>query len=147
VAGNPSTEHGRRALSPAERIVAAGAIAVCASLLLPWYGIAFSRGLSVTGLDRFGFAHAALLLAVGAAVFLVVREASGRTLSRPLRAAELVAIAGTWGVLVCFFLIADRPDELAGGTQVQLRYGIYVAIAGCMTIVIGGLRMREPSEQ
>jgi len=30
---------------------------------------------------------------------------------------------------------------------VQLRYGVYVAIAGCMTIVIGGLRMREPSGQ
>ena len=147
MAGSPSTEHARRALSPAERIVAAGAIAVCASLLLPWYGLAFSRGLSVTGLDRFGFAHAALLLAVGAAVFLVVREASGRPPLRPLRAAELVAIAGTWAALLCFFLIVDRPEELAGRTEVQLRYGIYVAIAGCVTIVIGGLRMREASGQ
>ena len=56
------------ALSPAERLVAAGAIAVAASMLLPWYGIPFSRGLSVTGLDSFGFAHAALLITVGAAV-------------------------------------------------------------------------------
>ena len=46
----------RRPLSPAERIVVAGAIAVVASLLLPWYGIPFSRGLSVTGVDSFGFA-------------------------------------------------------------------------------------------
>ena len=147
MAANPSTEHARRALSPAERIVAAGAIAVCASLLLPWYGLAFSRGLSVTGLDRFGFAHAALLLAVGAAVFLVAREASGRTLPRPLHAAELVTVAGAWAALLCLFLIVDRPDTLAGRAEVQVRYGVYVAIAGCVTIVVGGLRMRDRSKQ
>jgi hypothetical protein len=142
VTGNPSTEGRRRPLSPAERIVGAGAIAACASLLFPWYGIAFGRGLSVTGLDRFGFAHAALLITVGAAVFLVIREASGRPMPRPLRAAELVAVAGTWGALLCFFLMADQPDELGGRPDVQLRYGIFVALAGCLAIVVGGLRMR-----
>jgi hypothetical protein len=141
VAGSPSTE-GRRPLSPAERIVGAGAIAVFASLLFPWYGIAFSNGLSVTGLDRFGFAHAALLITVGAAVFVVAREAAGRPVPRPLRGAELVMVAGTWGALLCCFLIADRPDELAGRPDVQLRYGIFVALGGCLAIVVGGMRMR-----
>ena len=143
MAASPSTEHRRRPLSPAGRVVAAGVIAVAASLLFPWYGIAFSRGLSVTGLDRFGFAHAALLITVGAAVLLVVREASGRTLPRPLRTAELVAVAGAWAALLCLFLIADRPDELAGRAEVQVRYGIFVALGGCLAIVVGGLRMRS----
>ena len=142
MADSPSTDHARRPLSPAERIVAAGAIAVAASLLLPWYGIAFSDGLSVTGLDSFGFAHAALLVTIGAAVFLIVGEASGRTLPRPLRAADLVALAGGWATLLCLFLIADRPDRLGAGSEVQVRYGIYVAIAGSLAILVGGLRMR-----
>jgi hypothetical protein len=142
VAGNPSTEQ-RRPLSPAERIVGAGSIAVAASMLFPWYGIAFSDGLSVTGLDSFGFAHAALLITVGAAVFVVVRGAAGRTLPRPFRAADLVAIAGTWATLLCFFLVAVRPEQLGRSTDVQLRYGIYVAIGGCVAIVVGGLRMRS----
>ncbi len=142
MADNPSTEPARRPLTPAERIVAAGAIAVCASLLLPWYGIAFSHGLSVTGLDRFGFAHAALVITIGAAVYLVARQAAGRTLPRPLRAAELVAVAGTWAALLCLFLIADRPDELGGRAEVQLRYGIYGTLGGCLAILVGGLRMR-----
>jgi hypothetical protein len=142
VAGSPSTEQ-RRPLSPAERIVGAGSIAVAASLLFPWYGIAFTEGLSVTGLDSFGFAHAALLITVGAAVFLVARGAAGRTLPRPLRTAELVAFAGTWATLLCFFLLVDRPEQLGGRTEVQLRYGIYVAIGGCLAIVVGGLRMRS----
>jgi hypothetical protein len=146
VAGSPSTDGRRRPLSPAERIVGAGAIAVFASMLFPWYGIAFSNGLSVTGLDRFGFAHAALLITVGAAVYLVAREAAGRPVPRPLRAAELVAVAGTWAALLCFFLIADRPEELAGRPDVQLRYGIFVALAGCLAIIVGGVRMRVERE-
>jgi hypothetical protein len=119
-----------------------GAIAIAASMLLPWYGIPFTNGLSVTGFDSFNFSHAALLLTAGAAVYLVVREASGRTLPRPLRPAELVAVAGTWAALLCFFLIADRPDRLGGSAEVQVRYGIYVAIGGSLAIVVGGLRMR-----
>ena len=142
MADSPSTEQ-RRPLSPAERIVAAGAIAVAASLLLPWYGIAFSDGLSVTGLDSFGFAHAALLVTVGAAVALIAREASGRTLPRPLRAADLVTVAGGWATVLCLYLIADRPDRLGGSGEVQIRYGIYVAIGGSLAILVGGLRMRK----
>ena len=142
MAASPSTDRPRRPLSPAERIAVGGAIAVPASLLLPWYGIAFSRGLSVTGLDSFNFAHAALLITVGAAAVLVAGEAAGRALPRPLRAAELVAVAGAWGAVLCLFLIADRPDELGGRVGVGVRYGVYVAIGGCLAIMIGGLRMR-----
>ena len=55
---------GRRPLSPAERVVARRRDRGRASMLLPWYGIPFGDGLSVTGLDAFGFAAAALLVTV-----------------------------------------------------------------------------------
>jgi hypothetical protein len=143
VADSPSTEHRRRPLTAAERVTGAGGIAAAASMLLPWYEIPFSRGLSVTGLDNFGFAHAALLLTIGAAAFLVVREAGGHALPRPLRAGDLVAVAGAWAVVLTVYLIADRPEQLAGSTQVHLRYGIYVCLAGCLAVAVGGLRMRK----
>ena len=146
MAGSPSTERHRRPLTAGERIAGAGAIAVAASLLLPWYGIPFSRGLSVTGLDSFGFAHAALLLSVGAAGFLIAREAGGHVLPRPLRAADLVAVAGGWAVVLTIYLIVDRPDQLGGSTQVALRYGVYVSLAGCVAVVVGGMRMRAERE-
>ena len=143
MAVNRSSERpSRRPLSPAERIVAAGAIAVAGSLLLPWYGIPFSRGLSVTGFDSFGFAHAALLITVGAAALLIVREATGRRLARPLRSAELVIAAGAWAALLTAYLMIDRPDDLAPAGGVNLQLGIYVALVGCVAIVIGGMRMR-----
>ena len=132
----------RRALSPAERIVAAGAIAVAASMLLPWYGIRLRGGLSVTGLDSFGFGHAALLITVGAAVVVVWRERSGRTPPRPLRSAELVLVAGVWAALLTAFLMIDRPDELAGTTERRPADRVFVALGGCVAIVVGGMRMR-----
>lgn len=143
MAGSPSNDGpARRPLSPAERIVAAGAIAVVASLLLPWYGIPFTRGLSVTGVDSFGFADAALLITVGAAVVLVVRDAAGRKLARPLRSAELVVAAGVWGALLTIYLMIDRPDELASANAVSLRFGAFVALGGCIAVVVGGMRLR-----
>ena len=138
----PSTEHRRAPLTPAGRVVCAGAIAVAASLLMPWYGIPFSHGLSVTGFDSFGAAHVALLITVAAAVYLVMREAAGLTLPRPLRGADLIVVAGGWAALLTGFLMLDRPDELAGTTDVGLRYGVYVCLGGCAAIAIGGMRMR-----
>ena len=42
---------------------------------------------------------------------------------RPLRAAELVLVAGVWAALLTAYLMIDRPDELAGTTSVGLRSG------------------------
>jgi len=141
-AADPSSDPRRRPLSPAERVVCGGAIAVAVSTLLPWYGIPFGDGLAVTGLDELGFGLAAVLLTVAAAVVLVVREASGRSLSRPLRAPELLVLAGAWGALLCVYLAFDRPDELGGTTAVSPRLGVFVALGGCVAVGLGGLRMR-----
>ena len=123
-----------RGATPAERIVGAGAIAVAASLLLPWYGIAFSRGLSVTGLDRFGFAHAALLITVGAA-------ASWSSARRPAARCRGRCARPSWscrrrlGGAACRYLIVDRPDEL--GARRSARSGSRRA-RRLLAIVVGG---------
>jgi hypothetical protein len=120
-----------------------GALVVVASLLLPWYGIRFSGGLSVTGLSTFGFAHAALLLTVGGAVVLVAHRLAGRTLPRPLDRGTLIAIAGAWAALLVGYLMADRPDELAGSTSIGLRLGTFVAMGGALIVFSAGVRLRR----
>ncbi len=119
-----------------------GAAAILASMLLPWYGIHFSR-LSASGFDSFGFGAAALLVTAGAAVALVVLEAAGRPPARPLRSAELVVVAGAWAMLLAIYLVFDRPDELGGSTDISPELGVFVAIGGAAVIVVGGLRMRS----
>ncbi len=130
-------------MRPAERMCVIGALVVGASLLLPWYGIRFSGGLSVTGLDSFGFAHAALLLTVGAALALIAHRLLGRTLPRPLDQGTLIAVAGAWASALVGYLMFDRPDELAGSTSIGLRLGVFVAFGGALIVLAAGLRLRR----
>jgi hypothetical protein len=120
-----------------------GALVVLASLLVPWYGIRFSGGLAVTGLATFGFAHAALLLTVGAAVALVAHRLSGRTLPRPLDRGTLIAVAGAWSALLVAYLMVDRPEELAGSTDIGLRLGTFMAMGGALIVLGAGVRLRR----
>ena len=63
-----------------------------------------------------------------------MREAAGRRLARPLRAAELVDGRRLWAALLTVYLMLDRPDELGDVTAVDLPFGIFVALGGCLAI-------------
>jgi hypothetical protein len=119
-------------------------IAIAAgSLLLPWYGVAVAGGLVKTGIGTFGFATVAFLLTLGAALVLILRSARGHRLPRPLRVGTLLAAAGIWLALLVVLRMADRPDfEIIGIQAVGLRYGIFVALAGAIIVIVGGVRRR-----
>ena len=130
-------------LHPSERLAALGAAAIPLSLAFPWYGIPVSGGLVQTGFGAFGFAHAALLLTTAAALYLLFRRLRGNAFPRPFSEGGLLAVAGGWGALLVGYLMLDRPDELAGFGRVNLRYGIFVALAGAVATMVGGLRLRQ----
>ncbi|MEK6272272.1 MAG: hypothetical protein AABM42_06450 [Actinomycetota bacterium] len=137
-----------RSLPPPARLAALGALAVPGSMLFPWYGIEFSSGLSHTGLDSFGLGQLALLLTVGAALYLIVRCASEYELPRPLREGSLLAVAGAWSAVLVGYLMLDRPDSISADsisvhTDIHLRYGIFVALGGSLALLLGGLRLRR----
>ncbi len=132
-----------RSLPPPARLAAVGALAVPASMLLPWYGVQFGPGLSKTGLDSFGLGELALLLTDGAAVYLIARCAGGYELPRPLRAGSLLAVAGAWSAVLVGYLMLDKPDDISGFTNIHLRYGIFVALGGSLALLVGGLRLRR----
>jgi hypothetical protein len=117
-----------------------GALVVIASPVLPWYGVPVSGGLSKTGFDQFGLAALAMMITAGAALVLLARGARGYVPPRPLGPGGLLIAAGVWcGALACY-LIADRPEELAGSTNVNLRIGLFVALGGAVALVAGGMR-------
>ena len=132
-----------RSLPPPARLAALGALAVPGSMLFPWYGIEFSSGLSQTGFDSFGLGQLALLLTVGAALYLIARCAGGYELPRPLREGSLLAVAGGWAAVLVGYLMLDKPDEISGFTDIHLRYGIFVALGGSLALLLGGLRLRR----
>ncbi|MEK6327384.1 MAG: hypothetical protein AABM66_07665 [Actinomycetota bacterium] len=132
-----------RSLPPPARLAALGALAVPGSMLFPWYGIEFGPGLSKTGFDSFGLGQLALLLTVGAALYLVARCAGGYDLPRPLREGTLLALAGGWAAVLVGYLMLDKPDQIAGHTGIHLRYGVFVALGGSLALLVGGLRLRR----
>lgn len=132
-----------RSLAPPGRLATMGALAIPVGMLFPWYGIQFGPGLSQTGFDSFGLAQLALLLTVGAALFLLGRFAGGYRPPRPLRAGGLLALAGVWAAVLVGYLMIDRPDEISGHTDIHLRYGVFVAMAGAVALLVGGLRLRR----
>jgi hypothetical protein len=131
-------------LTAHERLAAAGAAVVAASLALPWYGVALAGGVVKTALGTFGLIEAALVLTVGASIALVVACSRGFALPRPLHEGSLLVAAGAWtAALVCYRMI-DRPEfGLAGVGDTGLRYGVFIALLGAGLMVLGGLRKRR----
>jgi hypothetical protein len=142
VAGNRWAELFRSRPPPA-RLAAVGALTIAGSMLFPWYGIQFGPGLSQTGFDSFGLGELALLITVGAALYLIARCAGDYELPRPLREGSLLAVAGAWSAVLVGYLMLDKPDDIAGFTNIHLRYGIFVALAGSLAMLLGGLRLRR----
>ena len=132
-----------RSLPPPGRLATVGALAIPVSMLFPWYGIQFGAGLSHTGFDSFGLGQLALLLTVGASLYLIIRHGSGHELPRPLHEGSLLALAGAWSAVLVGYLMLDRPDEISGHANIHLRYGIFVAMGGAAAMLVGGLRLRR----
>ena len=133
-----------RSLGAHERLAALGVGIVAVSLLLPWYGVAFAD-LVRTPLSSLSFLEAAIILTLAATGYLIVRSERGPAFPRPLHTGTLIAVAGAWTVLLVAYRIAVRPDLGIFGDAygVDLRYGIFVALAGGVVIVVGGLRCRR----
>jgi len=142
VDANRSTDGPLHGLTRGERIAAIGALVVIASPLLPWYGVPVGGGLSKSAFEDFGLAALAMLITAGAALTLIVRRMRGHMLPRPLGVGGLLMVCGAWICLLVVYLIAARPEALAGSDNVNLRIGPFVCLGGAVAIVVGGMRVR-----
>ena len=125
-------------LVPAQQLAAVGALVILGSLVLPWYGLKLIAQLSQTGLDSFGWGHAALVLTAGSVLFLLSVSARGYRLPRPLAEGPLLILAGAWCAILVVYLILDRPNNF-DPLKVTLRFGIFVPFIGAAAMVLGGL--------
>ncbi len=128
-----------------ERLAALGAIVCLASLPLPWYELRFTSGLGKSGFGSFGFAEAALVITLAAALALLVRVGAGRRPPLPLHEGTLLAVAGAWSAAIVGYLMFDRPTAIFADfpTDYRLGYGIFVALGGAVVLTLAGLRIRR----
>ena len=133
-----------RSLGAHERLAAIGVGIVAVSLLLPWYGVAFND-LVRTGVGSLSFLEVAIIITLGATAYLIVRSERGPVFPRPLHVGTLIALGGAWTIVLVIYRIVVRPDLGIFGAAygVDLRYGIFVALAGGVLVVVGGLRCRR----
>ncbi len=150
MAASPSTEHpgalrSLLRLGRFERLAALGAIACLGSLLLPWYELRFAGSLGKSGIGSFGFAEAALVITLAAALTLLVRVGGGRRPPLPLHEGTLLAVSGAWSAAIVGYLMFDRPTAIFADfpTDYGLGYGIFVALGGAVVLGLAGLRIRR----
>ena len=157
MAASPSTEQRQKkpehhdfaeallALGGFERIAALGALVVLASLPLRWYQIPFSSRLQQSGFGSFGWAEAALIITVLAALALLVQVGRGHRPPLPLHEGTLLAVAGLWSVLIVVVLMLDRPVAFVGGlpANYDLGFGIFFALGGSIVLALSGLAIRR----
>jgi hypothetical protein len=155
VADNPSTEpragervgvaRALRRLGRDERFAALGAVICFASLALPWYHVRFASRFDKSGFGSFGFAEAALIITVLAALFLLVQVGRGRRPPMPLHEGTLLAAAGIWAGLIVGYMMLDRPTATIADFPIDfgLSYGVFFALGGAATLALAGLRIRH----
>jgi hypothetical protein len=136
---------GIRGMGADERLAAMGALIVCGSLLLPWYGAPIADDLVQTGVGAFSFAEAALVLTAVAALVLCLQLGRGYEPPRPLSEGGLLIAAGVWIALILVYRMLDRPEfTLIGFDEPYLlRYGIFVALTGAFVLLAAGMQARR----
>jgi hypothetical protein len=134
-----------RALRRHERLAALALLVSIGGFALPWYRADFPQSYSQTGVEAFGFAAAALLITVSAALLLIVQSGRGRHPPLPLHEGTLLAVAGIWSALIVGFLMLDRPPLDLGGftTDYGLGFGLFVELGAAAVLAVAGMRLRR----
>ena len=133
------------ALRRNERLAALALLASIGGFALPWYRASFPQRMSQTGVEVFGFAAAALLITVCAALLLIVQSGRGRHPPLPLHEGTLLAVAGIWSAVIVGFLMLNRPPLDLGGftTDYELAFGIFLELGAALVLALAGLRLRR----
>lgn len=144
------------ALDHRQRRVAAAALLVLLTLVLPWYseetvtqnapGSIVRSGGSVSGLAGMSFIEAALLVVIAGLLALLWGRGSGRRFALPFPDGTLTCAAAGWmGALIVYRLFA-RPhgtDTATEHTLIGLNWGIFVSLLAVGVLFVAGLDLRR----
>lgn len=146
-----------RMLSAERRLAAGAALALFATMLLPWYqqnavlqgergGELASRNLSAFAV--FSFIEAAVLLVAVAVLVLLFARAEGRTFHLPGGDGTVVLGAGLWVVLLLVWRLFDKPGVEQNGVaaNVGVQWGIFFALGAAGLLAYAGSRMRRAEQ-
>lgn len=138
-----------------QRLVLLAALALLATLFLPWYvrttTTATAAGSPVIVRDPkaaitvFSWVEAALFLVAVAVVALVLARGEKRAFHLPGGDGLVVAVAGGWATFLVFFRFVDKPSVSSGGrvlVDYGLSWGIFFGLLATLALLVSGLMLR-----
>ncbi len=145
--------HAWGALDRDRRLAAVAAVALFATMFLPWYqqnAVVNARrsaplvSRNLNAFQVFSFVEAAVLLVAAAVLFLLYARADGRRFQMPGGDGTVVLAAGLWSALLLVLRLFDKPGVTQHGVaaNVGVQWGIFFALAAAGLLAYAGSRMR-----
>jgi hypothetical protein len=143
-----------RALTPDQRLAAVAAIALLASMLLPWYqetGVAVVRGRPVSLDDSknafqvYSFVEAAVFVVSAGVLALLYARGHRKGFHLPGGDGTVIMAAGLWVMFLIFYRQLDKPEGRREGpisTSVGVEWGIFIAFLLGALLAYAGYRIR-----
>jgi hypothetical protein len=154
----PATGRGRgddgvagrlRALPPELRNAGIAALALAASLILPWYQKSFVPPgahefvqANLTAFGVFSFVEAAVLLVAIGVIYLVWARANRRAFHLPGGDGTVIMGAGCWAMLLLIWRLFDKPGVKDASGTVGIQWGIFAAFVAAGALIAAGARVR-----
>ncbi len=145
--------HAWGALDRDRRLAAIAAVALFATMFLPWYqqnAVVNARraaplvSRNLNAFQVFSFVEAAVLLVAAAVLFLLYARAEGGRFQLPGGDGTVVLAAGLWSALLLVLRLFDKPGVTQHGVaaNVGVQWGIFFALAAAGLLAYAGSRMR-----
>jgi hypothetical protein len=145
--------HAWSTLDRERRLAAVAAVALFATMFLPWYqqnAVVSARKVAplvssnLNAFQVFSFVEAAVLLVAVAVLFLLYARAEGREFKLPGGDGTVVLAAGLWSALLLVLRLFDKPGVTQHGVaaNVGVQWGIFFALAAAGLLAYAGSRMR-----
>jgi hypothetical protein len=133
-----------RALEPEQRLAGTAALALAASIFLPWWRDPIF-GVSYVGVRRLTFLEVALFLVAVSVLALLLRRAERRVFHLPLSDGTLIAASGAWSCFLVVFRMLDPPTRTVGGatSDYGMRWGLVFALSAAAVLAFAGVRIRR----
>jgi hypothetical protein len=137
------------ALEADQRFAGLAALALLATMFLPWYEKSAVVGrtgrFATDSLSAFGvvsFVEAAIFLVSAGVVALVLARGERRAFHLPGGDGTVILAAGAWAALLLFYRVFDRPSAEGVGATVGIQWGFFCAFVAAGALAFAGSRIR-----
>ncbi len=138
-----------RTLDADQRLAGIAALALLATMLLPWYSknviVPGRRDFANDSISAFGnltFVEAAIFLVAAGVLVLLFLRGERKGFHLPGGDGTVVFAAGVWASVLLLWRVFDKPDASGPGASVGIEWGFFFAFVAAIALAATGWRIR-----